>query len=179
MPMPRGRTKSWRYKRILKLIDRVVDNEDKIMDGITLPTEVEYIVFTDASIQGHQGPASIGIIISNREGKILLSQAYQIDDQEFFGDINRLEGFTTFVGMQFVPFDPILIVSDNEQVVDSIKRVNAGYDPAKKKRNSDLWIEIAAFINSHPGVYAQWVRARSYNLGNIRADQIAHKKRRD
>lgn len=130
------------------------------------------IIYTDGSCLGNPGPGGWGVIVKqNSRENILRGGASDTTN-------NRMEMTAVLEALKWIKNNPaakdVEIYSDSSLLVNSIKK---GW---KRKKNTDLWIEIDE-LNSElnkKGVKIEWhwVKGHADNHFNEKADRTAVKE---
>ena len=136
----------------------------------------DILVYTDgACLRNPDGPGGWGVCIFYPDGAI-----YELGGHEARTTNNRMELQGALVALQAIePGAAATVYSDSQYVVEGLTKWLAGW---KRKgwmtatrapvKNRDLWMRLDA---EDPGrVTWRHVRGHSGNLGNSRADEIAH-----
>jgi ribonuclease HI len=143
-----------------------------------------YEIYTDGSAQvgvvapgaKAEGPCGWAFVIVRSDG----------ETRERFGEIphgtnNRAEMTAVIEALGFLPADRSGVVrSDSQLVVNGMNVYRPAWEARSfaKVANVDLWRQLYALADTHPGIRFEWVKGHSTNKHNNRADRLAEKAAR-
>ncbi len=122
-------------------------------------------VFSDGSCIGNPGPGGWAALV--RAGKM----AYRIQGGEPYTTNNRMEMLGSIWGIktamaEFPDFTEISVTTDSSLIVDTMNK------NWKKKKNQDLWEDLAKLIKGHKVTW-HWVRGHNGHKENEDCDSRA------
>ena len=123
----------------------------------------DYInIYTDGACRGNPGPGGWGVIILEKDKKIVFG------GNEIETTNNRMELTAVIEGLkQISKGTPVKIFSDSTYVINTMTK------NWKRKKNNDLWDALDNQVLSRI-IEWNWVKGHSGNTFNEEADKIAY-----
>ena len=126
-----------------------------------MASEIKYDVYTDGACKGNPGPGGWAAILSDGEGKRVLSGRDERTTN------NRMEVLAAIKGLEATPGgSEVTIHSDSKYLVHTMTR------NWKRNANRDLWQRLDTLCASRK-VSWEWVRGHAGDPGNEEADAWA------